>query len=143
MPIVRVEIARGVASVDQKKAVIRRMTDVLVEELGRDPEYVFVVIDEVDTDNWGERGCRSRISGASATPRTQGKRVANASCLARGGARAAARQCLFCVHKTLRVTPAMEAGLTDHVWGMEEIVAVMDERAPKPGRRGPYKKRGL
>jgi IS1 family transposase len=41
----------------------------------------------------------------------------------------------FCrVHKTLRVTPAMEAGLTDHVWDMEEVVAVMDERAPKPGR---------
>ncbi len=56
MPIVRVEIARGIASVEQKKAVIRRMTDVLVEELGRDPEFVFVVIDEVDTDNWGRKG---------------------------------------------------------------------------------------
>jgi 4-oxalocrotonate tautomerase len=56
MPIVRVEIAKGVASVEQKKAVIRRMTDVLVEELGRNPEYIFVVIDEVDTDNWGIGG---------------------------------------------------------------------------------------
>lgn len=56
MPIVRVEIAKGVASTDQKKAVIRRMTDVLVEELSRNPEYVFVVIDEVDTDNWGRKG---------------------------------------------------------------------------------------
>lgn len=56
VPIVRVEIAKGIASADQKKAVIRRMTDVLVEELGRDPEYVFVVIDEVDTDNWGRKG---------------------------------------------------------------------------------------
>ena len=56
MPIVRVEIAKGVASTEQKKAVIRRMTDVLVEELGRNPEYVFVVIDEVDTDNWGRKG---------------------------------------------------------------------------------------
>jgi 4-oxalocrotonate tautomerase len=56
MPIVRVEIARGVATVEQKRALIRRMTDVLVEELGRDPEYVFVVIDEVDTDNWGRKG---------------------------------------------------------------------------------------
>ncbi|TNC49371.1 4-oxalocrotonate tautomerase family protein [Rubellimicrobium rubrum] len=56
MPIVRVEIARGVASVEQKKAVIRRMTEVLVEELGRDPDYVFVLIDEVDTDNWGRKG---------------------------------------------------------------------------------------
>ena len=56
MPIVRVEIAKGVASVEQKRAVIRRMTDVLVEELGRNPEYIFVVIDEVDTDNWGRKG---------------------------------------------------------------------------------------
>lgn len=56
MPIVRVEIARGVASAEQKRAVIRRMTEVVVEELGRDPEYVFVLIDEVDTDNWGRKG---------------------------------------------------------------------------------------
>lgn len=27
------------------------------------------------------------------------------------------------VHKTLRVTPAMEAGLTDHVWTIEEMLA--------------------
>ena len=56
MPYVKVEIAKGVASVEQKRAVIRRMTEVLVEELGRNPEYVFVVIDEIDTDNWGRKG---------------------------------------------------------------------------------------
>jgi IS1 family transposase len=33
----------------------------------------------------------------------------------------------FCrVHQTLRVTPAMEAGVTDHVWSLEEVVALMD-----------------
>ena len=32
----------------------------------------------------------------------------------------------FCrVHQTLRVTPAMEAGLADHVWSIEELVAVL------------------
>lgn len=32
----------------------------------------------------------------------------------------------FCrVHKTLRVTPAMEAGLTDHVWTLEELIALL------------------
>jgi IS1 family transposase len=32
----------------------------------------------------------------------------------------------FCrVHKTLRVTPAMEAGLTDHVWNIEELISLM------------------
>jgi 4-oxalocrotonate tautomerase len=56
MPYVNVRIAKGIASTEQKKAVIRGMTDVLVRELGRNPEYVFVVIDEVETDNWGRNG---------------------------------------------------------------------------------------
>jgi IS1 family transposase len=30
------------------------------------------------------------------------------------------------VHKTLRVTPAMEAGIASHVWSMEELVALLD-----------------
>lgn len=34
------------------------------------------------------------------------------------------------IHQTLRVTPAMEAGLADHVWTLEEIVALA-EPAPK------------
>jgi hypothetical protein len=30
----------------------------------------------------------------------------------------------FCrVHKTLRITPAMAAGITDHVWGLAELIA--------------------
>jgi IS1 family transposase len=33
----------------------------------------------------------------------------------------------FCrVHKTLRITPAMEAGITDHVWEIEDIVALLN-----------------
>jgi hypothetical protein len=32
------------------------------------------------------------------------------------------------VHKTLRVTPAMEAGIADHVWSMEELVALLDTK---------------
>jgi IS4 transposase len=30
------------------------------------------------------------------------------------------------IHKTLRVTPAMEAGIADHVWSFEELVALLD-----------------
>ena len=45
------------------------------------------------------------------------------------------------VHKTLRMSPAMAAGVADKLWSMDELVAMMDEVAPKPGRRGPYKKR--
>jgi len=29
------------------------------------------------------------------------------------------------VHQTLRVTPAMEAGIADHVWAIEEIIALI------------------
>jgi IS1 family transposase len=37
------------------------------------------------------------------------------------------------VHKTLRVTPAMQAGLTDRVWDMEEIVRLLEEvESPQP-----------
>lgn len=43
------------------------------------------------------------------------------------------------IHKTLRVTPAMEAGVSDHVWSLEEIAALVLEPESKP--RGPYKKR--
>jgi hypothetical protein len=33
----------------------------------------------------------------------------------------------FCrIHQTLRITPAMEAGVTDHVWGIEEIISLMN-----------------
>jgi hypothetical protein len=46
------------------------------------------------------------------------------------------------IHKTLRVTPAMEAGLTDKLWTMEDVVALIDARAEPPKKRGPYKKRG-
>ena len=46
----------------------------------------------------------------------------------------------FCrVHKTLRVTPAMEAGLAHHVWTVEELVAIMPEPVAK--KRGTYKPR--
>lgn len=48
----------------------------------------------------------------------------------------------FCkIHKTLRVTPAMEAGLSDTVRDFEWIAELIEARAPKPGPRGPYKKR--
>ncbi|MGH6690293.1 MAG: IS1 family transposase, partial [Gammaproteobacteria bacterium] len=37
------------------------------------------------------------------------------------------------IHKTLRITPAMQAGLTDHVWDMEEVIRLLEEvESPVP-----------
>jgi len=45
------------------------------------------------------------------------------------------------IHKTLKMTPAMAAGVSDTLHDMEWIVGLIDARAPAPKPRGPYKKR--
>jgi len=43
------------------------------------------------------------------------------------------------MHKTLRCSPAMAAGLSQTLWSMEDIVALIDATAPATKPRGPYK----
>ena len=46
------------------------------------------------------------------------------------------------IHQTFRVTPAMAAGVTDRLWKVADIVAlVVDAAEAKPAKRGPYRKR--
>lgn len=44
------------------------------------------------------------------------------------------------IHKTLRVTPAMAAGVSDRLWEIADIAKLVEEAEEKPGKRGPYKK---
>jgi hypothetical protein len=46
------------------------------------------------------------------------------------------------VHETLRVTPAMQLGVTDHIWSIGELVgAALSNEAPAPAGRkaGPFR----
>lgn len=48
----------------------------------------------------------------------------------------------FCrIHQTLRVTPAMAVGVTDRLWEIEDVLALVEEAENVPKKRGPYKKR--
>ncbi len=64
MPYVNIKITRGGVTADQKAKLIKGTTDLLVDVLGKNPAETFVVIDEIDTDNWG-------IAGESVTVRRQ------------------------------------------------------------------------
>lgn len=62
MPYVNIKITREGATTEQKAALIKGATQLLVDVLGKNPNTTVVVIEEVDTDNWG-------IAGESITER--------------------------------------------------------------------------
>lgn len=64
MPYINIKITKEGASTEQKAALIKGVTQVLVDVLGKNPATTVVVIDEVDTDNWG-------IAGETVTVRRQ------------------------------------------------------------------------
>jgi 4-oxalocrotonate tautomerase len=64
MPYVNIKITREGATAEQKARLIAGVTELLRTELGKNPATTVVVIDEVETDNWG-------IGGESITVRRQ------------------------------------------------------------------------
>ncbi|PTQ89832.1 tautomerase family protein [Agitococcus lubricus] len=56
MPYVNIKITREGATAEQKAALIAGVTELLVTVLNKNPATTFVVIDEVDLDNWGIAG---------------------------------------------------------------------------------------
>ena len=64
MPYVNIKITREGVTAEQKEQLITGTTQLLVDVLGKNPKTTVVVIDEIDTDNWG-------IAGESVTKRRQ------------------------------------------------------------------------
>jgi len=56
MPYVNIRITREGATAEQKATLIRGVTRLLQETLGKNPATTVVTIDEVDMDNWGIGG---------------------------------------------------------------------------------------
>jgi 4-oxalocrotonate tautomerase len=56
MPYVNIKITREGATAEQKATLIRGVTELLRDTLGKNPATTVVVIDEVETDNWGIGG---------------------------------------------------------------------------------------
>ena len=45
------------------------------------------------------------------------------------------------IHKSLKTTPALQAGITDKLWSMADVATLVEANAPPPAKRGPYKPR--
>jgi 4-oxalocrotonate tautomerase len=56
MPYVNIRITKEGATPEQKARLIQDVTQLMVDVLGKNPKTTVVVIDEVDTDNWGIGG---------------------------------------------------------------------------------------
>ena len=56
MPYVNIRIIKDGVTAEQKAKVISGVTDLLRDVLGKNPQTTFVVIDEVEADNWGIGG---------------------------------------------------------------------------------------
>lgn len=56
MPYVKIEVTKEGVTKEQKKALIKGATQLLVDVLNKNPETTHIVIDEIDTDNWGVKG---------------------------------------------------------------------------------------
>lgn len=56
MPYVNIRVTNEGVSADQKLELIKGATDLLQNVLGKNPATTVVVIDEIETDNWGIGG---------------------------------------------------------------------------------------
>lgn len=56
MPYVNIKVTNEGVTKEQKRELIKGATQLLVDVLGKNPKTTVVVIDEVETDNWGVGG---------------------------------------------------------------------------------------
>ena len=55
MPYINLQITKG-ATTEQKKQLVAEFTQTLVKVLGKNPEHIHIVIQEIELEDWGYRG---------------------------------------------------------------------------------------
>lgn len=56
MPYINVKITKDGTTTEQKAQIVQEMTQTLVSVLGKKPEHIHIVIDEIELENWGYAG---------------------------------------------------------------------------------------
>jgi 4-oxalocrotonate tautomerase len=56
MPYVNVRITKDGVTAEQKRRIVEEITGTLVTVLGKKPEHIHIIIDEVEPENWGFAG---------------------------------------------------------------------------------------
>ncbi len=56
MPYVNIQITKDGVTTTQKRQIVEEITQTLVKVLGKKPEHIHVVIDEIEPENWGFAG---------------------------------------------------------------------------------------
>jgi 4-oxalocrotonate tautomerase len=67
MPYILIQVTNEGVTPEQKRRLIQGATDLVVDVLDKDPATTFVVIEEVNTDNWG-------VAGVSVTERRKAQK---------------------------------------------------------------------
>jgi len=93
MPYINIKITKeGDVTAEQKAALIKGATQLLVDILGKNPKSTVVVIDEVDTDNWGLGGESITVVRAlAAQAKAEAEAAKEAEKLAKAQAKAEAK----------------------------------------------------
>jgi hypothetical protein len=120
----------------QKNTVIKLLNDagrtlgIYQDEAFRNLGYKRVQVDEI----WSFTYCKQRaVAEAKAAPMDAGDAWTSTPIDADTN--------FVRIHKTLRMTPAMAAGVTDRLWEMADLVSVVEAADAKPSRPASYKKR--
>lgn len=61
MPYIKIEVTREGVTREQKQQLIKGVTDLITHVLNKDPHLTHVVIEEIDTDNWGYAGVQTSV----------------------------------------------------------------------------------